>query len=236
MLAAIEFKVIALIGLGAAAALAVAHWVLFALRAPKAAKGPSPKVKRFTPWERLIMLATTFCLGALGGTGFYAALRGEPLHGWLLMAHVTFAPPFILGLLALVVIWAEEHRFEPHDMAWLRGHGCLCCGHDIPAGKFDLPQKVYFWLLATIGVLLTLSAVGSMLPLAGTDGQVLLYEIHRWSALLLAMAAILQAYNRALARPGARLVWLTGSVRLNWAKRYHQLWAQQVAPEGKTGS
>lgn len=235
MLATSSFRLISIVGVLLAAGAAAAHYLLFALRAPGAERGSSPRIKRFTLWERLLMLVTFGCLACLALTGFFGVFCGG-LHGYVLMLHVTFAPPFIMGMLALVLTWAHEHRFEPHDMQWLSGHGCLKCGHHIEAGKFDLPQKIYFWCLAILTVVLIVSSVGSMLPLAGTEWQVLLADVHRWAALVLLMATIVHLYNRTLARPGAWLSWLTGTVRLNWAKRYHQRWARTFASREPTAT
>jgi hypothetical protein len=47
-----------------------------------------------------------------------------------------------------------------------------------------------FWLFAAAGFLLTLTALLPMLPLLRTAGQKLLFELHRYSALVSAVAAI----------------------------------------------
>jgi len=207
------------------------HYLLFALRAGGPDKAGSPLIKRFTLWERFVLAATMVCLAGLVVTGFAAAVCGQLISGYLLMLHMTFAPPFILGLLGLVVTWAHDCRFEAHDLQWALGMGCLRCGKDSPAGKFDVGQKGYFWLLAVLGVVLILSAAFSMVPLFGTNGQELLFEIHRYAGLVLLMATIVHMYNCTLARPGAWLSLLTGQVRLNWAKRYHSVWASKFMPE-----
>ena len=198
------FQKLSILGILAAAAVAAGHYVLFALRAGGPDKSGSPPIKRFSLWERFLLVLTMGSLLALAATGFYAAVCGEAMHGYLLMLHVTFAPPFILGLLGL---------------------------RDLPAGRFDVPQKTYFWLLAAAGVVLTLTAVLSMMPLAGTYWQGMLYESHRYTALVLLMATIVHLYVCTLARPGAWWAILTGNVRLNWAKRYHSLWAREHMPE-----
>ena len=225
------FQKLSILGILAAAAVAAGHYVLFALRAGGPDKSGSPPIKRFSLWERFLLVLTMGSLLALAATGFYAAVCGEAMHGYLLMLHVTFAPPFILGLLGLVVTWAHDSRYESFDLTWVCGLGCLKCGRDLPAGRFDVPQKTYFWLLAAAGVVLTLTAVLSMMPLAGTYWQGMLYESHRYTALVLLMATIVHLYVCTLARPGAWWAILTGNVRLNWAKRYHSLWAREHMPE-----
>ncbi|MGZ5556517.1 MAG: hypothetical protein ACXWIA_12095, partial [Candidatus Aminicenantales bacterium] len=47
-----------------------------------------------------------------------------------------------------------------------------------------------FWLFAAAGFLLTLSALLPMLPLLRTGGQRFMFEFHRYSALVSAMAAM----------------------------------------------
>jgi formate dehydrogenase gamma subunit len=225
------FQKLSIIGILAAAAAAGGHFVLFALRTGGPDKSGSPLVKRMTLWERFILVVTFGSLLALAATGFFAAVQGVAMSGYLLMLHVTFAPPFILGLLATVATWAHDSRYESHDLTWVMRRGCLKCGRDLPAGRFDPPQKTYLWILAAAGIVLSLTAALSMVYLADTTWQGLLYEIHRYTALGLVVVTILHLYYCTLAKPGAWWVLLTGNVRLNWAKRYHPLWAKEFMPE-----
>ena len=222
------FRPLSILGILAALGVVVLHYVFCARRAPKPDKSGSEPVQRLSLWERLIVVATFGTGACLAVTGFWAVFAGTGLHGYMLMAHVTFAPPFILSLLAMVITWADDSSFQPHDLVWAKGKGCLCCGSALPAGKFDLAQKVYLWLTAGLGVILTLSAVLCMTPLVGPWGQVLMVKVHKCAALAWVMITIVHVYNRTLARPGQWTVLLTGKVRMNWARQYHSLWADRV--------
>ena len=61
-------------------------------------------------------------------------------------------------------------------------------------GVPGLGQKITFWLLVVLALPLILSMVSSMFPLFGTHWQELLLELHRYSALLFALVAIVHIY------------------------------------------
>lgn len=93
---------------------------------------------------------------------------GIPLEGYWLLTHVSFGGIFTVALAALVILWA---------------HACRLDGQD--TGK-----KACFWLMTVAGLGLILSAVLSMFPLLGTEGQEWMVSAHGVCAYL-AMAAFL---------------------------------------------
>ena len=62
-----------------------------------------------------------------------------------------------------------------------------------------------FWLFAAAGCLLTVSAVLPMLPLLRTPGQKVMFEFHRYSAVLSTLAAMvfagLELFGSGVKRP-----------------------------------
>lgn len=61
-------------------------------------------------------------------------------------------------------------------------------------GVPGLGQKITFWLLVVLALPLILSMVSSMFTLFGTHWQELLLEVHRYSALLFVLVAIVHIY------------------------------------------
>ena len=124
----------------------------------------------------LVLLATALAL-ALTGIGTLA-LGKAPMSGWVLMAHVAFAPLFALGLAAVALTWAESARF----------------------GSSGAPQgalpKALLWLILLGGLVVILSAVVPMTPLFGSTGQHALYLTHRYSAIGLAALLVLHLLTR----------------------------------------
>lgn len=116
-----------------------------------------------------------FLLGLLGfcvlaATGFGPLLFGARLHGYLLMIHATFAPVFIGAAAIVAILGAGQYS------------------------KQNTGAKAGFWALLVLSLPVTLTMVLSMLPLFGTHGQEILFSIHRWSALIFALLAIIELY------------------------------------------
>lgn len=143
----------------------------------------------------LVYLVALVCFVVLVITGFYPVLvQGEHLSGYLLMVHATFAPVFAGCLAVLALMWADNCRFDKGDWPWLQKllHGEAAAK---PAGaKCRLGQKICFWLIVLLALPVILSIVLGMFPLFGTEGQEFLLNLHRYSTLLLAAAAILHTY------------------------------------------
>jgi len=96
-------------------------------------------------------------------------------------------------------MWAGNHRFTKNDWPWLQRIiervtlAKSSSGEDITEVT-GLGQKTGFWLLAVLALPLILSIILSMFPLFGTHWQEILMDIHRWTALVFAIAAIIHIY------------------------------------------
>jgi len=155
--------------------------------------------------RKLVYLLALLCFVVLAITGFYPTLvLGKHISGYLLMLHATFALVFAICLAVLAVMWACRHRFNESDWPGLqhfleritlaKSTGEEPLNKSQADGVPGLGQKITFWLIVVLALPLILSIVSSMFPLFGTDGQKLLLELHRYSALLFAMAAIVHIY------------------------------------------
>lgn len=136
----------------------------------------------------------SFCILLL--TGFVPLLLGGRLEGVWLMLHATLAPVFILCAAVVVVSGAQRYSFQRRDAEqtaalWKarKQRPRCCCVMDSAAAA-----KAGFWVLAALTLPLTLSIVLSMTPLFGTEGQHFLFHLHRYSALVFSLAAILTLY------------------------------------------
>lgn len=122
----------------------------------------------------------------LAGSGFFFAIfipRG--LFGFPLVGHVVAGGLFAVSLTILVLFKARNfiRAPGPAPLAWPtldpRRMGITAARARIWA----------FWLFAAAGFLLTASALLPMLPLLPTPGQKLMFEVHRYGALVSAVAA-----------------------------------------------
>ena len=98
--------------------------------------------------------------------------------------------------------------------------GCLRCGRDLPAGKFDVAQKVYFWLillvvacLAVTGLMIRFGWAPAWLPLA--------YTLHDLCAYLMIVCVVGHAYLGTFANPGTIGSIFNGKVARAWLEHHH---------------
>ena len=149
--------------------------------------------------RKLVYLLTLFCFVVLVVTGFYRPLvLDEPISGYLMMLHATFAPVFAACLAVLAVMWAHNCRFNESDWPWLLRIIRLVrqepANQESPAEKSELGQKICFWLIMLLALPLVLSVVLSMFRFFGTQWQEFLLNLHRYTALLLVLVAIVHTY------------------------------------------
>ena len=162
----------------AAVALVLAGCAVWWKLARRPAKKGSVPAGRFPRLERLVAAAVWISFIVLAFTGFLGAtIPGRSLAGFWTLTHVTFSALFAGSLAILLVMRAEACSFAD-----------TC-----QAGRFSLAQKICFWTIAACGILLILSIVTAMFPVLGTDGQYISTEVHRYSALVALLAAIVYA-------------------------------------------
>ena len=150
-------------------------------------------------FRKLVYLLALLCFIVLAITGFYPTLvRGEHISGYLLMIHATFAPIFAITLAILAVMWSGHCRFTAGDWPWF---GKLVQRVTLTKNTEQqvknescLGQKITFWLIIFLALPLIMSIVLSMFPYFGTYWQELLLDIHRYTALVFALAAIVHTY------------------------------------------
>jgi len=218
------FQLYATVILVAAVAILPLHYLAFARRQPRPALGDR-NVRRYGAWERLLHLALVASFLVLAYTGFDASIRwGGPMHGYMLMLHTTAGAVFAVTVALSIVTWAADHAFMRADGRWLAAGGCLSTRGDLPAGRFNASDKLYFWLAGLLTLVALMSMLLSMIKVLGTPGQVLMYDIHRWSTLVLVVATIWHAYATTLAKQGGLGAIIFGRVTGGWLKRYHPLW------------
>ena len=150
--------------------------------------------------RKLVYLLALLCLVVLVLTGFYPTLvLGEHISGYLVMIHATFAPVFAICLAVLAVMWASSSRFTGNDWPWFqrlvkRVTLAKSTGEEADTESPSLGQKISFWLIIFLALPLALSIVLSMFPIFGTHWQELLLGIHRYTAVLFFIAAIVHIY------------------------------------------
>jgi hypothetical protein len=169
------FRIVSIIGFAATIVAVGLHRVLCRRNGPSA----TARADRLLVLGLLRRLAYLFGLlssVALVVTGFYPILIfGTHIEGYMVMLHVTTGGVFAGCTAVLALMCAEHNRF----------------GNSQGPG---IGQKAAFWLILVLALPVILSIVLTMLGLFGTEGQKFLLNIHRYSALLFALAAMVHGY------------------------------------------
>jgi formate dehydrogenase subunit gamma len=197
------------------------------------------EVPRFTQVERWVhritgsLVGTCIVTAAMLYYGPLALAVGHRRVVELIHVYAGFAlpAPMLLGI-ASVAYRADLrrlNRFAPSDWGWLRSRGRR--DGTIRVGKFNAGQKLNAAL--TAGSILVLLGTGVILffpdltRLAWRTGATL---AHDWFALafgLLVLGHMTFAFKSPEARRGMR----TGRVPLDWARREHAAWAEELSPD-----
>jgi hypothetical protein len=122
---------------------------------------------------------------ALSGIGF-AVFSPRGLFGIFLLLHVVAGGIFAICLAADVILRAKEYHLALEILA-LRRRSLL----SFLEGSYPpLHRPLLFWSFVLAGLALIVTALLSMLPYFNFNAQVVLVEIHRWSALAAVLAAM----------------------------------------------
>jgi len=135
-------------------------------------------------WLYVVFYGSFLYLAASGF--FFAVFIPRGLFGYPLIGHVT-AGGLFAGCLTLIVVFKGRNFISVPKPASLSLALLDPRKMGITAARVKIAA---FWLFAAAGFLLTLSALLPMMPLLRTAGQNLMFEFHRYSALLAVMAAM----------------------------------------------
>jgi len=156
---------------------------------------PEQKLSLIGKLRKLIYMLALFWLLVLVVNGFYPSLiLGSSISGYWIMLQTTAGGVFAVCLAALAVMWAHNCRLDKNYWPWLTNLIRHQPTNAAAPEKYELCQKVCFWLIVFLALPLILSITLSMFPLFGTDGQQFLLQLHRYSALLLVLVAVVYIY------------------------------------------
>ena len=137
--------------------------------------------------KSFVLLITLIELKIMAITGFLPIIfTGEHLSGVLLLIHVAVAPLISISFAVLVILFAHTNRFSESDIELTEGNENKKVNLNV-SGKF----KLLFWSIALFSIPAMLSIILGMFPLFGTEGQITLLDIHRYSVLIITILVIL---------------------------------------------
>ncbi len=132
--------------------------------------------------ERLIYLVFIVTLAGLVVSSVFMLAIGDRMHRWMLILHMLMAPIWSICIAGLALLWTNDER-SPGDRA----------------------QRVMFCITVVASFLVILSAMLAMMTWFGSDGQRILLNLHRYSALVLLVAAAYQAARLLTRRPASAM-------------------------------
>ena len=131
--------------------------------------------------ERLIYLVFLVTLAGLVISSVFMLAIGEHMHRWMLILHMLLAPVWSLCIAGLALLWTSDE-----------------------SPMRDRSERIAFCTVVVASFLVIISAMFGMMTWFGSDGQRTLLNLHRYSALVLLVAAAYQA-GRLLTRRRATL-------------------------------
>jgi formate dehydrogenase subunit gamma len=211
-------------------------------------KGRSGKlVKRWSSWERFVHWYTAVLFVLLAITGL-SILFGRavliPLLGprgfaaWADMAmglHNIAGPVFSIGVLVMILMWIPNNLPSKGDGEWLsKAGGMFSDGTHPPAGKANAGEKIWFWIICTVGVAVIVTGFILDFPNYGQtrDTMQLASIIHGAAALVWVGVWFGHAYLGTVGTEGALEGMTTGYVDANWAKQHHDIWYDEIGQGG----
>lgn len=146
------------------------------------------------------------------------------------VSHNFIGPLFIAGLLLMIASWVRDNIPNRLDIEWFKAYGGLVGDQHPSAQRMNGGEKVWFWLLALGGVLVSLSGLALDFPNFGQERWLMqLSELaHVVFALLLIVGALGHIYIGTIGSEGALEGMVSGKVDKSWAIQHHDLWYEEV--------
>jgi formate dehydrogenase subunit gamma len=238
----------AIVILGTIALLGLAYVIVGRVRIAAGRSGQ--KILRFKAFERYSHWLTAVSFVALGLTGLnitFGKIVLLPLIGPDAFSSLSQAAKyvhnftsftFMAGLVLIAVIFFRDNLLERVDIDWLRQGGGFIKGKHASAGRFNLGEKLVYWLSLAAGIAVSVSGLLLLFPFYGTDiaDMQLSQVVHAVVAILFVALILAHIYIGTLGMEGAFEAMGSGEVDLNWAKEHHDLWlARQLANQDKHG-
>jgi formate dehydrogenase subunit gamma len=224
--------------------LAVIAAIYFTLGPIKLHEKPTGRmIERFTLAERWSHWTVAISFSVLGASGLII-LFGKyvllPVIGHTLFALLTslaknlhnfVAPLFIVSLPVMIVMYVKDNLPEKGDLAWLANGWKFFKGEHLPAGRFNMGEKMWFWGgVVLLSLMICASGLVLLFPnfeqLRATMQQASV--IHEVAALLVISAALGHIYLGTIGVEGAYRNMRDGYTDEEWAKEHHEYWYDDV--------
>lgn len=235
--------------LGVALALIVLfHLVTMVTRTTRLEHGRSGiKVPRWGGITRTLhwVTAITFILLAVTGLSLYYGrelliplIGKDAFAAWASIAkeiHNYGGPVFGVSLTLLLLLLVRHNIPNGTDIKWLLKAGGMFSKNSHPhAGKMNGGEKVWFWLLATVGMAVVVSGAFMLFDTSlSREGSQTAMIVHGIASLVILAVALGHIYIGTAGTEGSLEGMTSGEVDLNWARQHHDLWLEDLQRNGK---
>jgi formate dehydrogenase subunit gamma len=238
----------AIVILGTIVFLGLAYLIIGRIRIAEGRSGK--KILRFKAFERFSHWLTAVSFVVLGLTGLnitFGKILLLPVVGPDIFSDISQAAKyvhnftsfsFVVGLALITLLFFRDNFFGKVDLEWLKQGGGFIKNKHAPAGRFNLGEKLVYWLSVAAGIAVSISGFLLLFPFYGTEiaEMQLTQVVHAVVAVLFVALILAHIYIGTLGMEGAFEAMGTGEVDLNWAKEHHDLWlARQLANQDRHG-
>ena len=178
----------------------------------------------------LILLTGRVVLIPLLGPELFGAVASASKEG-----HNLFGPLFLVGVVGLFIRFVSKNFLGKGDIGWLFKGGGFFAGKHPSAGFFNMGEKIWFWLVILVGLVISVTGLILEFPFFGQDRQLmaLALVLHGVGAALLIAGSFGHIYVGTAGMKGSLNSMTTGYVDLNWARQHHDYWAEECEQRGE---
>ena len=161
----------------------------------------------------------------LGYNGFsWVSVVGKNIHNFV-------GPLFIFSLMVSFLIFVKDNLWRAYDSKWITHLGGMFSGHEVPSGRFNAGEKLWFWLgLVLLGTVLAVTGLIMDFPNWGQGREVMQGAniIHGIAATAFICASFAHIYIGTIGMEGAYQAMRRGHVDEEWAREHHAIWYEEV--------
>jgi formate dehydrogenase subunit gamma len=203
-------------------------------------------VERWTLVDRVLHWYVAILFIILGITGLsllygravlIPAMGGEAFAAYAQLAiyiHNYLGPFFAAGLLLMLLKWIRVNVPKGHDLKWFLSGGGFLKGAHPHAGFVNAGEKLLFWFLATVGVVMVITGLVLVFPVFGLSREAMQISLllHATSSILVISFIFGHMYLAIVAMKGSLEGMVGGRVDVNWARQHHDLWMKELEAKG----
>jgi formate dehydrogenase subunit gamma len=173
----------------------------------------------------VILFGKHIILPWLGYTGFsWLTIVSKNIHNFV-------GPLFIFSLVVMFLIYVKDNMIGGQDFTWLSKLGGMLSGQEVPSGRFNGGEKMWFWLgLVVLGAVVSVTGLILDFPNwnQGREAMQQANVIHAIAAILFMAASLGHIYMGTVGVAGAYRAMADGYVDETWAKEHHALWYEDI--------